>query len=73
MRAIVYQGPGIVALRDVPPPQLENPGDALVRVDLAGICGTICTSLLAISLAFSQEQLSATIRRRGDCPRQRRY
>lgn len=40
MRAIVYQGPGIVALRDVPPPQLENPGDALVRVDLAGICGT---------------------------------
>jgi threonine dehydrogenase-like Zn-dependent dehydrogenase len=40
MRAIVYQAPGIVALRDVPPPQLEQPGDALVRVDLAGICGT---------------------------------
>jgi alcohol dehydrogenase len=40
MRAIVYQGPGIVALRDVPPPQLEQPGDALVRIDLAGICGT---------------------------------
>jgi threonine dehydrogenase-like Zn-dependent dehydrogenase len=40
MRAIVYQGPGIVALRDVPPPRLEQPGDALVRIDLAGICGT---------------------------------
>jgi len=40
MRAIVYQGPGIVALQDVPPPQLERPGDALVRIDLAGICGT---------------------------------
>jgi alcohol dehydrogenase len=40
MRAIVYEGPGIVALRDVSPPQLEQPGDALVRVDLAGICGT---------------------------------
>jgi len=40
MRAIVYQGPGIVALGDVPPPQLEHPEDAIVRVDLAGICGT---------------------------------
>ena len=40
MRAIVYQGPGTVALQDVPPPQLELPEDALVRVDLAGICGT---------------------------------
>jgi alcohol dehydrogenase len=40
MRAIVYQGPGVVALRDAPPPQLEHPEDAIVRVDLAGICGT---------------------------------
>jgi alcohol dehydrogenase len=40
MRAVVYQGPGTVAVRDVPPPRLESPGDALVRVDLAGICGT---------------------------------
>jgi alcohol dehydrogenase len=40
MRAIVYQGPGIVALQDVPPPQLEHSEDAIVRVDLAGICGT---------------------------------
>lgn len=40
MRAIVYEGPGTVAVRDVPPPRLEQPGDALVRVELAGICGT---------------------------------
>jgi alcohol dehydrogenase len=40
MRAIVYQGPGTVAVKDVPPPQLEAPRDALVRVELAGICGT---------------------------------
>jgi 2-desacetyl-2-hydroxyethyl bacteriochlorophyllide A dehydrogenase len=40
MRAIVYQGSGTVALREVPSPQLEQPGDVLVRVDLAGICGT---------------------------------
>ncbi|MGY2850700.1 alcohol dehydrogenase [Bradyrhizobium sp. USDA 4509] len=40
MRAIVYQGRGTVALQDVAPPQVEQPGDALVRVELAGICGT---------------------------------
>jgi alcohol dehydrogenase len=40
MRAIVYQGPGTVTVRDVPSPKLEQPQDALVRVELAGICGT---------------------------------
>jgi alcohol dehydrogenase len=40
MRAIVFEGPGIVALRDAPTPELLNPMDALVRVTLAGICGT---------------------------------
>ncbi|KWV48446.1 alcohol dehydrogenase [Bradyrhizobium macuxiense] len=40
MRAIVYQSPGNVTLQDVAPPQLQHPGDALVRVELAGICGT---------------------------------
>jgi 2-desacetyl-2-hydroxyethyl bacteriochlorophyllide A dehydrogenase len=40
MRAIVYQGPDTVAVQEVPPPRLEQPGDALVRVELAGICGT---------------------------------
>jgi 2-desacetyl-2-hydroxyethyl bacteriochlorophyllide A dehydrogenase len=40
MRAIVYESPGSIALRDVPPPELTHPADALVRVSLAGICGT---------------------------------
>jgi threonine dehydrogenase-like Zn-dependent dehydrogenase len=40
MRAIVYEAPGVVALREVPEPVLQEPGDALVRVSLAGICGT---------------------------------
>ena len=40
MRAIVYENPGSIALRDVPSPELTHPGDALVRVSLAGICGT---------------------------------
>jgi alcohol dehydrogenase len=40
MRAIVYESPGSVALRDIPSPEIMYPGDALVRVSLAGICGT---------------------------------
>jgi threonine dehydrogenase-like Zn-dependent dehydrogenase len=40
MRAIVFDGPGLIALREVPAPTLLNPEDALVRVTLAGICGT---------------------------------
>jgi len=40
MRAIVYESPGSVALREVPSPELTHPADALVRVSLAGICGT---------------------------------
>lgn len=40
MRAIVYHGPGAVGVKEVPPPRLEHPGDALVLVELAGICGT---------------------------------
>jgi 2-desacetyl-2-hydroxyethyl bacteriochlorophyllide A dehydrogenase len=40
MRAIVFDGPGCVALREVPPPKLEHATDALVRVTMAGICGT---------------------------------
>jgi len=40
MRAVVYQGPGAVDIREVPPPELIHPRDALVRVRLAGICGT---------------------------------
>lgn len=58
MRAVVYQGPGIVTLRDVPPPRLEQPGDALVRVDLAGICGT---DLHVINGDFSGIQPGAII------------
>ena len=40
MRAIVFDWLGTVALREAPPPELENPADALVRVTMAGICGT---------------------------------
>jgi 2-desacetyl-2-hydroxyethyl bacteriochlorophyllide A dehydrogenase len=40
MRAIVFDGVGGVALAEAPPPELEHPTDALVRVTMAGICGT---------------------------------
>lgn len=40
MRAVVFGAPGVTAVRDVPTPELVQPGDALVRVTLAGICGT---------------------------------
>jgi alcohol dehydrogenase len=40
MRAIVYAGPNKVELRDVQEPVLQAPTDAIVRVTMAGICGT---------------------------------
>lgn len=58
MRAIVYQGSGTVAVADVPRPQIEGPRDALVRVELAGICGT---DLHVIAGEFPGIQLGAII------------
>lgn len=40
MRAVVYQGPGTVAVEQVADPAILESTDALVRVTLAGICGT---------------------------------
>ena len=40
MRAIVFDGPERVALREVAAPEISAPTDALVRVAFAGICGT---------------------------------
>lgn len=40
MRAVVYEGPDRVAVREVPDARVEEPGDALVRVTLAAICGS---------------------------------
>ncbi len=40
MRAVVYAGPGQVAVADVDEPHLQAPTDAIVEVGTAGICGT---------------------------------
>jgi alcohol dehydrogenase len=40
MKALVYEGPGRKAWRDVPPPRLQRPTDVIVRIDTTTICGT---------------------------------
>ena len=40
MRAVVFVGPGKVAVADVPAPTLVEPTDALVRVTRSAICGS---------------------------------
>jgi 2-desacetyl-2-hydroxyethyl bacteriochlorophyllide A dehydrogenase len=40
MRAVVYSAPGEVTVTDVPEPTLRADTDALVKVELTGICGT---------------------------------
>ena len=40
MKALVYQGPGRKEWRDVPDAAIQEPTDAVVRVDTTTICGT---------------------------------
>jgi threonine dehydrogenase-like Zn-dependent dehydrogenase len=40
MRALTYDGPYRVAVRDRPDPRIEHPQDAIVRVTAAAICGS---------------------------------
>jgi alcohol dehydrogenase len=40
MKALVYHGPGQRAWEEVPDPKIEEPTDAIVRIDTSTICGT---------------------------------
>lgn len=40
MKALVYHGPGNKAWEEVPDPQIQEPTDALVRIETTTICGT---------------------------------
>jgi alcohol dehydrogenase len=40
MRALVYHGPAAKAWEDVPNPAIQDPTDAIVRIDTTTICGT---------------------------------
>src|ERR1039457_5223521 len=40
MKALVYHGPGKAAWEDKPRPNIQQPGDAIVRITTSTICGT---------------------------------
>ncbi|WOJ90867.1 zinc-dependent alcohol dehydrogenase family protein [Methylocapsa polymorpha] len=40
MKALVYSGPGLKALKERPKPEIQAPGDAIVRMVKTTICGT---------------------------------
>src|SRR6202035_3118025 len=40
MRAVTFQAPGVVSVEDRPAPELIDPGDAIVRVEATGVCGS---------------------------------
>ena len=40
MRGLTFQGTHDVRVEDVPDPAIEQPTDAIVRVTMAGICGS---------------------------------
>lgn len=40
MKALVYRGPGLKELVDRPKPQIQAPGDAIVKIVKTTICGT---------------------------------
>jgi threonine dehydrogenase-like Zn-dependent dehydrogenase len=37
--AVVWRGPGEIALADVPDATIEGPGEAVVRLTMSAICG----------------------------------
>jgi 2-desacetyl-2-hydroxyethyl bacteriochlorophyllide A dehydrogenase len=40
MRAVTFQAPGEVRVSDVAEPQIEDPRDAIVRIQASGVCGS---------------------------------
>ena len=40
MKALVYRGPGLKGVEDRPKPELQAPGDAIVKIAMTTICGT---------------------------------
>jgi 2-desacetyl-2-hydroxyethyl bacteriochlorophyllide A dehydrogenase len=40
MRAVTFQAPGDVLVKDVPDPEISDPGDAIVRIEATGVCGS---------------------------------
>ena len=40
MKAVTFQGPGKIEVREVPDPTIRKPTDAILRITAAGICGS---------------------------------
>jgi len=40
MRAVTFRAPGEVLVADVPDPEILDPGDAIVRIEASGVCGS---------------------------------
>jgi 2-desacetyl-2-hydroxyethyl bacteriochlorophyllide A dehydrogenase len=40
MRAVTFQAPGEVWVSEVPEPEIADPGDAIVRIEATGVCGS---------------------------------
>jgi len=40
MRAVTFQAPGVVSVEDRPEPELTDAGDAIVRIEATGVCGS---------------------------------
>jgi alcohol dehydrogenase len=40
VRAVTYQSEGEVRVEEVPDPQLQAPGDAVIQIDTTGVCGS---------------------------------
>ncbi|MDW5562618.1 MAG: glutathione-independent formaldehyde dehydrogenase [Methanomassiliicoccus sp.] len=40
MKAVVYDGPGSVDVKEVPDPRIEGPNDAIIRMTTSAICGS---------------------------------
>jgi glutathione-independent formaldehyde dehydrogenase len=40
MKAVVYEGPGSVNVKEVPDPKIEKPNDAIIRLTTSAICGS---------------------------------
>jgi 2-desacetyl-2-hydroxyethyl bacteriochlorophyllide A dehydrogenase len=40
MRAVTFQAPGEVRVEERPDPEIGDPGDAIIRVEASGVCGS---------------------------------
>lgn len=42
MRAVVVKEPFVVKVEEVDSPQIQNPNDAIIKTEIAGLCGGYC-------------------------------